>query len=150
MTDSSVDPIRVIVAGTGWGCLAHVPALRAAGFEVAALVGNDHERTADRARRLSVPVATTSLEQALALPGVRAAVIATPPSTHYELTSAAIAAGLHVLSEKPFTTRLDDARSLLQAQEQRMGGEGVVLQPEVGVVHGPLAGALPPRPKQVG
>ena len=78
MTDISVGPIRAVVAGTGWGCLAHVPALRAAGFEVAALVGHDRERTADRARRLSVPVATTSLEQALDLPGVRAAVIATP------------------------------------------------------------------------
>lgn len=53
MSDSSAGPIRVIVAGTGWGCLAHVPALRAAGFEVAALVGNDRERTADRARRLA-------------------------------------------------------------------------------------------------
>lgn len=137
MSDSSARPIRVIVAGTGWGCLAHVPALRAAGFEVAALVGNDRERTADRARRLSVPVATTSLEQALAVPGVRAAVIATPPSTHYELTSAVIAAGKHVLCEKPFTTGLDDARSLLRQAEEAgvvhvLGQEMRWLKPQVG------------------
>ena len=41
-------PIAVI-AGTGHGCRVHVPALRAAGFAVAALVGTDAERTRRRA-----------------------------------------------------------------------------------------------------
>ena len=37
--------LGVVVVGTGFGCLTHVPALRDAGFEVKALVGRDPERT---------------------------------------------------------------------------------------------------------
>ena len=33
--------VGVAVVGTGFGCLTHVPALRAAGFDVLALVGRD-------------------------------------------------------------------------------------------------------------
>ena len=36
--------LRAIVVGTGFGCRIHVPALRAAGFEVAGLVGTDPDR----------------------------------------------------------------------------------------------------------
>jgi predicted dehydrogenase len=43
-------PLGVIVAGTGFGCITHVRALRAAGFDVIGLVGRDAEKTAHRAR----------------------------------------------------------------------------------------------------
>ena len=39
-----------VVVGTGFGSRVHVPALRAAGFDVLALVGTDPERTARRAQ----------------------------------------------------------------------------------------------------
>ena len=45
----------VVVVGTGFGCLTHVRALRAAGFDVLALVGRDEIKTADRAKRFDVP-----------------------------------------------------------------------------------------------
>jgi predicted dehydrogenase len=45
---------RVAVVGTGFGARVHVPALRAAGFEVVALVGTDPDRTARRAARAGV------------------------------------------------------------------------------------------------
>ena len=72
----------VVVVGTGFGCLTHVPALRAAGFDVLGLVGRDPARTAERAGRFGIPHALTSLDAALALPGVAAVTIATPPHTH--------------------------------------------------------------------
>ena len=59
------------VVGTGFGARVHVPALRAAGFDVLALVGQDDEKTARRAARLEIPNACTSLDEALALPGRR-------------------------------------------------------------------------------
>ena len=137
MTDTSVGPIRVIVAGTGWGCLAHVPALRAAGFEVAALVGTIASAPRIARGDLASPWRPRASNKPSHRPGVRAAVIATPPSTHYELTSAVIAAGKHVLCEKPFTTRLDDARSLLRQAEEAgvvhvLGQEMRWLKPQVG------------------
>ena len=73
-------PIGAAVVGTGFGARVHVPALRAAGFDVIALVGRDPERTARRAQRLGIPHAPTSLVDALALPGVDAVTIAAPRS----------------------------------------------------------------------
>jgi predicted dehydrogenase len=97
------------VVGTGWGCLTHVPALRAAGFEVRTLVGRDGARTRERAERSGVPEHTTDLATVLADPAIDVVVVATPPSAHVETVLAAVAAGKHVLCEKPFATTLDDA-----------------------------------------
>ena len=60
----------VAVVGTGFGCYTHVRALRAAGFDVLALVGRDPEKTAERSRLFEVPRPLTSLTEALAVPGV--------------------------------------------------------------------------------
>ena len=67
----------VVIVGTGFGCITHLRALRAAGFDVHALVGRDPEKTAERARRFEVPHGLTNLADALALPGVDAVAIAT-------------------------------------------------------------------------
>jgi len=103
------------VIGTGFGCLTHVRALRAAGFEVRALVGRDEDRTEARAQRWDVPSALTSIDQALELPGVVAATIATPPHTHGPLVHKVVDAGKHVLCEKPFARDAEEARGMLEA-----------------------------------
>jgi len=112
-----------VVVGTGFGCLTHVRALRAAGFDVICLLGRVLVKTTERAQRFDVPHALTSLPDALALPGVDAVTIATPPHTHAALAHEAIAARKHVLVEKPFTRDAAEARALLHAAE------------EAGVVH---------------
>src|ERR687887_242741 len=91
-----------VVVGTGFGCLTHVRALRAAGFEVIGLVGRDPDKTAQRAKRCEIAHALTSVEEAVRPPGVEAVTIATPPRTHAPLAHHAIAAGKHVVCEKPF------------------------------------------------
>ena len=106
-----------VVVGTGFGGRVHVPALRAAGFSVAALVGRDADRTRRRAARLDVPHAVTALDDALTLPGVAAVTIASPPATHRELTLATLAAGKHVLCEKPFALDAAEAEAMLNAAE---------------------------------
>src|SRR5262245_51359777 len=112
------DGLAVAVVGTGFGILTHARALRAAGFDVAALVGRDRRRTAERAARFAIPVATTSLAEALALPGVAAVTVATPPHAHAEIVLAALRAGKHVLCEKPFARDAREARRLLAAAEK--------------------------------
>jgi predicted dehydrogenase len=107
---------RVAVVGTGFGCRVHVPALRAAGFDVVALVGQDAERTARRAQRLEIPTACSDLDDALAL-DVDAVTIATPPDTHASLTLRALAAGIHVLCEKPFAVDVSLAQAMASAAE---------------------------------
>jgi predicted dehydrogenase len=53
--------LRAVVVGTSFDWRVHVPALRAAGFDVVALVGRDPARTSARAAELDVGFATTSL-----------------------------------------------------------------------------------------
>jgi predicted dehydrogenase len=105
------------VVGTAFGCLTHVRVLRAAGFDVRALVGRDPQKTAERAKRFEIPNACASLTDALNLPGVDAVTIATPPHTHAPIALAAIAAGRHVLCEKPFTRDAAEARQVLDSAE---------------------------------
>lgn len=106
---------QVVVVGTNFGCLAHVRALRAAGFEVTAIVGRDAKRTRERAESFGVAQALTSYEKALELPGIDAVVISSPPETHKPLSLQALARHKHVLCEKPLALTAADAREMLDA-----------------------------------
>lgn len=106
-----------VVVGTGFGLFTHVRALRDAGFEVRALVGRNPERTAERAMRLEIPVAATSLGEALSDPRIVLVTVATPPHAHYPVVMEAIAAGRHIVCEKPFAKDLAEARDMLRAAE---------------------------------
>lgn len=110
-------PLGAIVVGTGFGVLTHLRALREAGFDVKALVGRDAEKAQKRADLMDVPLGTGSLDEALALPGVDAVAVSTPPHTHAEIVLAAIAAGKHVVCEKPFAANADEGRKMLEAAE---------------------------------
>jgi len=108
----------VVIVGTGFGCITHLRALRAAGFEVHALVGRDPDKTKARAKRFDVPNGLTDVRDALALPGVDAVAVATPPYTHAAIALDAIAAGKHVLCEKPFARNAAEAQLMCDAAEQ--------------------------------
>ena len=60
-----------------------------------------------------------------ALPHVDAVVVATPPASHAPLALKAIAAGKHVLIEKPMAITADSARTIIDAA----AAAGVVLMP---------------------
>jgi predicted dehydrogenase len=111
-------PLGAVIVGTGIGVIVHVPALRAAGIEVRAVVGRDPDKTAARAAVVGVPNACTDLDEALALPGVDIVTIATPPFSHPEVALRAIAAGKHVLCEKPLARDLPSAVALFRAAEK--------------------------------
>jgi len=115
MQAQSTEQLGAVVVGTGFGCLTHTRALRAAGFTVRALVGRDPERTAERARRCEVPHACTSLAEALALDGVDAVTVATPPHSHAPIVLESLAARKHVLCEKPFARDANEGRVMLAA-----------------------------------
>lgn len=118
MTQAANPSPRAIVVGTGFGCRIQVPALRGAGFEVAALVGRNAEATAERAEANGVPGAFTDLSKAIAETGADLVAISTPPYTHAELSLAAFEAGCHVLCEKPFCKDAAEARTMLDAAEK--------------------------------
>jgi predicted dehydrogenase len=143
----------VVVVGTGFGCRVHVPALRAAGFDVVALVGRDAERTAHRAERAGVVHAHTVLADALALPGVDAVTIATPPATHAALVLEAVRTGKHVLCEKPFALDTAEADAMLGAADgagvRHLVGHEFRWAPERAVVARTIAAGLIGEPRLV-
>ena len=106
-----------VVVGTGFGARVHVPALRAAGFDVLALVGRDPDRTARRAERLEVEYSCTALADALAIPGIDAVTIAAPPAAHAPLAIEACDAGRHVICEKPFALDAAEAAAMVTAAD---------------------------------
>jgi predicted dehydrogenase len=107
-----------LVVGTGFGCRVHVPALRAAGFEVAGLVGANPDRTRQRAQASAVPLAFTDLDEAITRTGAVAVTIATPPHAHAQLSMTAISRGCHVVCEKPLARDVGEARTMLAAAER--------------------------------
>lgn len=110
--------LPALVVGTGFGCRVHIPALRAAGFDVVGLVGSDPERTQKRADANGVAQAFTDLDTAITRTGAVVVTIATPPHTHAPLSLAAISRGCHVICEKPFAKDATEARTMLDAAER--------------------------------
>ena len=105
------------VVGTGFGVLTHLRALRGAGFTVHALVGRNAAKTAQKAAMFDVPHPTTDLAEALAIPGVDVVAVATPPFTHAPIVLESVAAGKHVVCEKPFARDVAEARAMRDAAE---------------------------------
>jgi predicted dehydrogenase len=97
----SAAPLRVAIAGLGFGEKVHLPALRDCPLtEPVALWHPRAERLAAATEASGLP-GTTSFEALLADPMVEAVVIATPPAPRFALARAALAAGKHLLLEKP-------------------------------------------------
>lgn len=116
------------MVGSGFGARVHVPALRGAGIEVVSLVGQQAERTRRRAERAGIDHATVDLADAIGRAGDQCPLIvsiATPPDTHAGLAHQALAAGCHVICEKPFTVDGGEARDLA-AHARAAGAVAVV------------------------
>lgn len=62
---------------------------------------------------------TDSLDDVLKAPQVDAVIIATPPATHYDAAAQALAAGKHVLVEKPVTADSKGARELVRLAAEK-------------------------------
>lgn len=113
-----IERVRAIVVGTGFGCRIHVPALRAAGFEVVALVGRNQERLQRKAAENCIAATFTDLGEAIAATEAKVVTVATTPDTHAALTLQAIALGCHVLCEKPFALNAEEGETLVAAAER--------------------------------
>lgn len=110
-------PVRVGVVGCGYWGSKHVRVLHGLGAvsELAA-IDSSRERRTELARTFPALREHEALESAL--DGLDAVVIATPPVTHARLAQQALAAGKHVLIEKPMTTCSADARALVEQAEE--------------------------------
>lgn len=87
-------------------------------IEVIGVASRDEERAQAFAKQHRVGRAYRSYREALSDPAVEAVYLATPCSEHVPWTLAALEAGKHVLTEKPFAlSREDAARAVSRARE---------------------------------
>jgi predicted dehydrogenase len=105
---------RIGVIGTGYWGSKHVRVM--CSLESVGSVAAIDSRP-DRLRMLarSFPSVRTFPSLEAALPHVDALVVATPPTTHHTIALEAMAAGKHVLVEKPLATSVAAARRLVDA-----------------------------------
>ena len=111
--------IRVAVVGLGWWGRTIVQRLRnSEKLRVVRAVDVRPEAAAPFATEHGLPL-SSSLDEALADPGVDAVLLATPHSLHKAQTLAVAAAGKHVFCEKPLALRHADAREMVEACRAR-------------------------------
>ncbi len=87
------------------------------GSEVAWVVSGKADHAQDYAARHGIPQATTSLDQMLADRSVDAVYISSTNEKHRAQALVAVAAGKHVLCEKPLAMTVGEAREMVQAAE---------------------------------
>lgn len=106
------------VVGTGFIGLVHVEALRRLGVDVLGMVGTSPARVAEKAGHLSLLSAYESFDSMLADARVDVVHIASPNVIHSEQVRAALAAGKHIVCEKPLgVSSLETAELLRLARE---------------------------------
>ncbi len=106
--------IRTAVIGYGLaGRIFHAPFVSAIpGLELAAIVTNSRREQALRDFPAAKVVPTP--EELFADPSLDLIVIGTPNDTHFDLASRALAAGKHVVLDKPFTNDAPSSRNLVE------------------------------------
>src|SRR5437667_2717973 len=113
-----ITEIGAAVVGTGFIGVVHVEALRRLGVQVYGVVGSSRERAASRARELGLPPAYESFQAMLDDPRVDVVHITSPNHLHHEHAKAALAAGKHVVCEKPLAMTSTESADLLQLAEE--------------------------------
>jgi len=131
------DPlVRVAAVGCGyWGpnVIRNLDALP--GFELRWVCDADPDRLQPVAARHPAARATRRIDDIFEDPGVDAVYLATPVSTHFELTKRALLAYKQVLLEKPLATTVQQAEELAELAASRrltlMVGHTFVFSPPV-------------------
>ncbi len=105
--------MKVVMAGQGAFGVKHIEAMaNIEGIEVVSLAGGSPDTTKAVAERFNIPHWTLDLSEALAQPGVEAAILATPTQMHTAQAIQCLEAGKHVQVEIPMADSLADAERL--------------------------------------
>jgi 2-hydroxy-4-carboxymuconate semialdehyde hemiacetal dehydrogenase len=115
--------MKVVLAGAGAFGQKHLDAIKAIqasgqDVQVVSVVGRRIEPMREVARKYDIPHATTELGEALALPGVDAAILCTPTQVHAAQAMECLRAGKHVQVEIPLADRWADAEEVADLQRR--------------------------------
>jgi predicted dehydrogenase len=106
--------IRAVIAGAGLMGFWHARNIARVGGEVAAICDVDHAAAQRLASRFKSARSSNRLEETLERDKIDILHICTPLSSHFELASAALSRGIHVLIEKPMTPHCAETERLYE------------------------------------
>jgi predicted dehydrogenase len=141
--------LRVGVVGSGVG-QAHIRAFQSLPdqFEVMALCGTQEAKTRDIAAKYRIPRFSTNIDELHGLDDLDVLDLCTPSNQHVEQVQQALAAGKHVICEKPVAGSLKEVDELIWAEAASPGRVMPIFQYRFGrglqklkfLVEGGLAG----------
>jgi predicted dehydrogenase len=105
--------IGAAVIGSGFIGTVHIEALRRLGVQVHGLLGSSPERGAKSAARLGVPHAYASIHDLLADDRVEVVHVTSPNHLHHPQVKEILAAGRHVVCEKPLAMTSEESGELV-------------------------------------
>jgi predicted dehydrogenase len=106
--------IGAAVIGAGFIGTVHIEALRRHGVQVRGLLGSTPERGVSSAERIGVPRAYGSLDELLADDSVEVVHVTSPNHLHHPQVKQILAAGRHVVCEKPLAMTSEESAELVR------------------------------------
>ncbi len=112
-----ISDVGAAVIGSGFIGTVHIEALRRLGVTVHGLLGSTPERGALRAEALGVPRAYRDLDDLLDDERVEVVHVTSPNDLHHPQVKAILAAGRHVVCEKPLAMTSEESSELVRLAE---------------------------------
>jgi len=111
------NPIRVGMVGYGMAAqVMHLPFITTMKeYRLISVLERHHRHSQERYPYVSV---VQTIEEMLSNPEIDLIVISTPNDTHFEYTQKALAAGKHVVLEKPFTIHSQEGKVLIESAKK--------------------------------
>ncbi|MFV2064363.1 MAG: Gfo/Idh/MocA family protein [Chloroflexota bacterium] len=111
---SRFSDVGAAVIGSGFIGTVHLEALRRLGVDVRGVLGSSPARGEEAARRIGLDKAYPSLEALLDDPSVHSVHVTSPNQLHYPQVKQILAAGRHVICEKPLALTSAESAELVQ------------------------------------
>jgi predicted dehydrogenase len=106
------------IVGTGFIGPVHVEALRRLGRPIVGVLGSTPPKSVQAAQTLGIERAYASYDELLADPQVQAVHLASPNRLHFDQCRRALAAGKHVICEKPLAMNATESAELTRLAAQ--------------------------------
>jgi predicted dehydrogenase len=113
----ALSSIGAAVIGSGFIGTVHIEALRRIGVNVRGLLGSSPDRAAERAQKIGLSRGYGSLDELLDDDRVDVVHVTSPNNMHFPQVRQILAAGRHVVCEKPLAMDADQSRELVALAE---------------------------------
>lgn len=108
-------PVGIGIIGTGFARTTQIPGFRdCMGAKVVAIASRSHDRAEAIAKEFGIQYVTDDWHELVRHPEVELVSIVTPPSTHMEITLAALEQSKAVLCEKPMALNAGEAARMVE------------------------------------